>query len=40
MTIAEIKKARSKMILERLIKSPRLIWNPRYVLPSDKIQKK
>lgn len=36
MTIAEIKKARSKFILERLIKSPRLAWNPRIVMPSDK----
>ena len=24
------------MILERLIKSPRMIWNPKIVMPSDK----
>jgi hypothetical protein len=35
----EKQKLRSKMIIERLIKSPRLVWNPRYVMDSDKIKK-
>jgi len=34
------RKLRSQMIIERLIKSPRLVWNPRIVMPSDKIVKK
>lgn len=32
----EKQKIRLEKIIERLIKSPRLVWNPRYAMPSDR----
>jgi len=40
MTEIERKEARSKMIIERIEKFPRLVWNKKIVMPSDKICKK